>query len=165
MIEYKNKIINLLESNIKIRLATVNSAVIPRIATVGFVNDNETVYILAEKKSEQVCDVRFNNRIAFTVEERNGDEADLPAANIEAEASLIDSPYEVIVVCAKYLRKYPSLKKFPFAPGMLIVKIEPIECVYIDIAEERNSIREINCKFNLKGLFSRGIVNELFDNK
>lgn len=92
-----------------ITLATIRPDGYPRAASVGYVSDGLTLYVLAGAEAEKIADIRRCAKVSLTIQRAYEDWHKIAGLTIAATAQVIGDAAEIARVLAMFIAKYPTL--------------------------------------------------------
>src|SRR5580704_6905332 len=100
----KRKIIEILDQNRIMTVATNRPDGWPQATTVGYVNIGLTLYFLCGAQSQKAENIARDKRISLTIDHDVSDPAEIKGLSMAVEAQLLQSPAEI----SKALSLFPS---------------------------------------------------------
>lgn len=129
--EIREKVREVLDSYMLMRLATINENGLPNVRSVDFVADKENesiVYFMSFKSSNKVKELQNNNNVSIVVDrDANSMEELSQVVYVRGSGKVypIQTPEEMQKAMGLYFEKYPFLKDMPGDPSMMMIfKIE-----------------------------------------
>jgi uncharacterized protein YhbP (UPF0306 family) len=104
----KRKIIEILDQNRIMTVATNRPDGWPQATTVGYVNIGLTLYFLCGAQSQKAENIARDKRISLTIDHDVSDPAEIKGLSMAVEAQLLQSPAEI----SKALSLFPSEYEF-----------------------------------------------------
>jgi nitroimidazol reductase NimA-like FMN-containing flavoprotein (pyridoxamine 5'-phosphate oxidase superfamily) len=135
----RQRIIDVLDANRIMTLATLRPDGWPQATTVGYVNDGLQFWFLCGRDSQKAANLARDNRVSLAI---NGDPSDIMAItglSMAARAIPVDDRAEAEKVLGLMPSKYPEQKALPIAmptPGQVsLFRIQPSIVSVLDYAQ------------------------------
>jgi len=116
-------------------LATLRADGWPQATTVGYVNEELTLYVATGATAQKVLNIRHDRRVSLTIDAGKADWARLSGLSMAAVASVVDSRSQIQRVARLLKKKFPGLVDFSDPErdrGWAFLKIEPQVISVID---------------------------------
>jgi uncharacterized protein YhbP (UPF0306 family) len=130
-LEVPPPVLEFLQSQRTLTLATSSPAAVPRATTVLYVNDGPTLYFWSRATTLTARQIQQNPVVAFTVDGRSDDLNEAQGIQGLAECSVILNGEEIARVADLFGQKFPDL-----APGSTMsisfFRVTPTELQFID---------------------------------
>ena len=121
------KILDLLGQHRLMTVATNRPDGWPQATTVGYANDDFTLYFLCGPQSQKAQNIARDNRISLTVDHDVSDPMAITGLSMAAIAQPVRDPAEVSKATNLLMKRYPEYAAYP-APKpdeILIMKVLP----------------------------------------
>lgn len=109
-------------------LATIRPDGYPRAASVGYVSEGLTLYVLAGAGAEKIADIRRCAKVSLTIQRAYEDWHKIAGLTIAATAQVITDRVEIRHVLALFTAKYPALAELLPTLGteeIVVVRLQP----------------------------------------
>jgi nitroimidazol reductase NimA-like FMN-containing flavoprotein (pyridoxamine 5'-phosphate oxidase superfamily) len=133
------QIIDVLDANRIMTIATLRPDGWPQATTVGYVNDGFTFWFLCGRESQKTANLARDNRVSLTI---NGDPSDIMAItglSMAARAVPVTDRAEAEKVLRLMPSKYPETKALPVAmptpDDVSLFRIEPTVISVLDYTQ------------------------------
>lgn len=111
----RRKILNLLDQNRIMTVATVRPDGWPQATTVGYVNEGLLLYFLCAKDSQKAANLAHDNRVSLTIGHDASQLMQIEGLSMAARAEAVTDQSEAEKVLAKLPNKYPQQASLTFA--------------------------------------------------
>jgi nitroimidazol reductase NimA-like FMN-containing flavoprotein (pyridoxamine 5'-phosphate oxidase superfamily) len=131
--ESKAKIVELLQENRVMSIATIRSDGWPQATMVGYVHDDLTLYFVVARLSQKFANIAREPRVSISL----GHDAPnrLRGLSMAAHAAEVTDPAEIEHLNALLLERYPEQSIFsPREPSAAVLRATPIVVSIIDLA-------------------------------
>lgn len=121
------KILELLGQHRLMTIATNRPDGWPQATTVGYANDDLTLYFLCGPQSQKAQNIARDNRVSLTIDDDVSDPMAITGLSMAAVAEPVRDPAEVSKATSLLMRRYPEYAAYP-APKpdeILIMKVLP----------------------------------------
>ena len=121
-------ILNILDNEHDLTLATVRPDGYPQATTVSYVNDGLTIYIGTGKESQKVNNIRHNNKVSLTVNTDYQDWIHIKGLSIGGRAEILNDPDEIGRATECMLKRFPQVADWADAvqrSDIVFLKIQP----------------------------------------
>ena len=125
--EIKRKILTLLDEHRIMTIATLRPDGWPQATTVGYANDDFTIYFLCGPQSQKAQNIVRDNRVSLTIDHDVSDPMAITGLSMAAIAEPVRDPLEVSKATNLLMQRYPEYAAYP-APKpdeILIMKVLP----------------------------------------
>jgi nitroimidazol reductase NimA-like FMN-containing flavoprotein (pyridoxamine 5'-phosphate oxidase superfamily) len=109
----KKKILEILDQHRLMTVATNRPDGWPQATTVGYVNDDLTLYFLCSPQSQKANNLARDSRISLTIDHDTSDPMAILGLSMAAEAQAVTDPNEIAKALTMLPRKYPGYAAFP----------------------------------------------------
>lgn len=106
--ELRNKILTLLDQHRIMTIATLRPDGWPQATTVGYVNEDFTLYFLCGPDSQKAANLARDDRVSLTIDHDTTDLMALNGLSMAAHAQTVDDPVEAGRILQLLARKYPE---------------------------------------------------------
>ena len=123
----KAKILDLLGQHRLMTVATNRPDGWPQATTVGYANDDFTLYFLCGPQSQKAQNIGRDNRVSLTIDHDVSDPMAITGLSMAAIAQPVRDPAEVSKATNLLMKRYPEYAAYP-APKpdeILIMKVLP----------------------------------------
>lgn len=121
-------VLNIINQEHDLTLATVRPDGYPQAITVSYANDGLTIYVGTGKESQKVNNIRHNNKVSLTINTDYRDWNHIKGLSMGGIAEILSDPEEIRRASECLLRRYPQAADLAQAvqPGdMVFLRIEP----------------------------------------
>jgi nitroimidazol reductase NimA-like FMN-containing flavoprotein (pyridoxamine 5'-phosphate oxidase superfamily) len=133
--ELKSDLFAFLKTHDYLDLATVSKEGRPLVHTVAYASEGATVYFMTNRRSRKVCDIFGNPYVAYTVHDAGRDWSAIKGVQMRAKAFIARDPAEEKRAREALIEKFQMMKDAPIDPDESIIKLEPVECDYLDYSK------------------------------
>ena len=132
----KGNIVDVLESQHLMALATVRPDGYPQATTVNYIHDGLTLYFASYATSQKVGNIRINPKVSVAIASETADFYKLRGLSLSGLAKRITDKQEAEELCLRLFRRLPQSRRFvPEDPKQLAVfEIEPVAISLVDYA-------------------------------
>jgi len=109
----KSKILELLDQHRLMTVATNRPDGWPQATTVGYVNDEMTIYFLCSPQSQKAANLARDNRISLTIDQDVSDPMAITGLSMAAHAQPVTDPTEVAKAMNLLQTRYPEYAAMP----------------------------------------------------
>jgi general stress protein 26 len=130
----KQSIIDLIERESDMTIATVCPDGQPRATTVSYVNDGFVLYFGTSLNSQKVLNIQNDARISLTINRPYRFWKDIEGLSIDARATHVQSPEEFRKVSQLLFNKYPEVNEFAKADSenVVLMRVDPKRISYLN---------------------------------
>ncbi|MGN6102652.1 MAG: pyridoxamine 5'-phosphate oxidase family protein [Devosia sp.] len=132
----KQKIIDILDQNRIMSLATLRPDGWPQATTVGFAHEGLTLYFLCGRDSQKTRNLEKDDRVSLTINADVPHVMGITGVSMAARAESIKEPGEAQRILGLLIKRYPEQADFPGPPPpadtMNIVRLRPQVISLID---------------------------------
>jgi nitroimidazol reductase NimA-like FMN-containing flavoprotein (pyridoxamine 5'-phosphate oxidase superfamily) len=122
----RRQILRLLDQHRIMTLATNRSDGWPQATTVGYVNDDLTLYFLCSPESQKANNLARDGRVSLTIDHDTSDPMAITGLSMAAHAHPVRDPAEVAKALELLRRRYPEYADFLIQPDeILVFRVEP----------------------------------------
>lgn len=127
--QFKRKILALLDQHRIMTLATLRPDGWPQATTVGYVNEDLTLYFLCGLESQKAANLARDDRISLTIDHDTDDLMNITGLSMAARAQPVTESGKAEEVLRMLPRKYPEQPSFslqmPTADSVRIFRVMP----------------------------------------
>jgi nitroimidazol reductase NimA-like FMN-containing flavoprotein (pyridoxamine 5'-phosphate oxidase superfamily) len=109
----KSKILELLDQHRLMTVATNRPDGWPQATTVGYVNNEMTIYFLCSPQSQKAANLARDNRISLTIDHDVSDPMAITGISMAAHAHPVTDPTEIAKALNLVQTRYPEYAAFP----------------------------------------------------
>ncbi|HET9715706.1 MAG TPA: pyridoxamine 5'-phosphate oxidase family protein [Pseudolabrys sp.] len=106
--EIRKKILRLLEDHRIMTVATLRPDGWPQATTVGYVNEDLTLYFLCSPQSQKAQNLARDNRLSLTIDYDTPDVMAISGLSMAARAQPVEDPAEIDRIVRRLILKYPK---------------------------------------------------------
>jgi|WetSurMetagenome_2_1015567.scaffolds.fasta_scaffold54770_3 nitroimidazol reductase NimA-like FMN-containing flavoprotein (pyridoxamine 5'-phosphate oxidase superfamily) len=132
MSDLKGDVSGFLKSMDYLNLATVSREWRPLVHTVAYASDGAVAYFSTDRRSRKMEHISANPYVAYTVDSDSRDWAHMKGVQMQAKGSFVTDPLEQKKARDLMIAKFPMIANMPRDNNSVLVKLEPIECDYLD---------------------------------
>ena len=111
--DLKQQILRLLDQHRIMTIATNRVDGWPQATTVGYVNDDLTLYFLCSPQSQKASNLARDDRVSLTIDHDTSDPMTIMGLSMAAHATPVKDGAEVKKILALLLKRYPEYAGFP----------------------------------------------------
>ena len=104
----RNRILGLLEQHRKMTLATLRPDGWPQATTVGYANDDLTIYFLCGHDSQKAANLARDARVSLTIDDDTAQVMEITGLSMAARAQLVVDPAEAEKALQLMMQRYPA---------------------------------------------------------
>ena len=135
MSDLKADVSGFLKSMDYLNLATVSREWRPLVHTVAYASEGAAAYFSTDSRSRKMEHISGNPYVAYTVDSDSRDWAHMKGVQMQARASIVTDPAEQKKARDLIITKFPMVANMPQDKNVVLVKLEPIECDYLDYSK------------------------------
>jgi len=109
----KTKILELLDQNRLMTVATNRPDGWPQATMVGYVNDGLTLYFLCGAQSQKAKNLKRDSRLSLTIGQDTSDPMAITGLSMAAYAQAVEDPAEAAKMMSLLAARYPEYSAFP----------------------------------------------------
>jgi uncharacterized protein YhbP (UPF0306 family) len=140
--EVPQEVLDYLDGQKTVTLATASADGVPHASTFMFVNDGASLYFWARPTSTTANHVQANPRISFAIDEYVQDWNKAKGIQGDGECQLVSSGDEVAMAIGLFADKFPSPSSGASTTNISFFKITPTALQFIDNAGAKLSLGE-----------------------
>jgi nitroimidazol reductase NimA-like FMN-containing flavoprotein (pyridoxamine 5'-phosphate oxidase superfamily) len=103
----REKILALLSQHRKMTIATLRPDGWPQATTVGYGNDDLTIYFLCGPDSQKAANLALDDRVSLTIDDDTGQVMSIEGLSMAARAHVVTDPSEAEKALQLMIRRYP----------------------------------------------------------
>jgi nitroimidazol reductase NimA-like FMN-containing flavoprotein (pyridoxamine 5'-phosphate oxidase superfamily) len=132
----KAKILDVLEGQHLMALATVRSDGYPQATMVNYIHDGLRLYFAADATSQKAGNIKINAKVSVAIASETADFYKLRGLSLSGLAKRVADKQRVEELCLRLFRRLPQSRRFvPEDPKQLATfEIEPIAISVVDYA-------------------------------
>ena len=111
--ELKAKILEILDDNRLMTVATLRPDGWPQATTVGYANEGLEIYFLCGTDSQKATNLAHDNRVSITIDHDTTDPMAITGLSLAAHAMRIDDEAEIAKFFMLLGNKYPEYRGYP----------------------------------------------------
>jgi PPOX class probable F420-dependent enzyme len=111
---HSDKILSLLAAHRVMTIATLRPDGWPQATTVGYANENLSLYFLCGLDSQKAKNIARDGRVSLTIDHDTPQVMEITGLSMAAHASIVTDPAEAQRAIALLISRYPEQKSFPF---------------------------------------------------
>ena len=131
----RNKILDLLAKHRKMTVATLRADGWPQATTVGYGNEDLTIYFLCGRDSQKVANLARDNRVSLTIDEDIGQVMAIEGLSMGARAHLVTDGIEGEKALRLMMQRYPPQQMPLPTPNVADVSIFRVTPVVISLLD------------------------------
>ena len=123
--EIRLKILKLLDQHRIMRIATLRPDGWPQTTTVGYANDELTLYFLCAPDSQKAANLARDNRVSLTIDHDTPQVMEISGLSMAARAQAVGDAREGEKAMRMLMERYPQQSSLPFTslPSFAEVRI------------------------------------------
>ena len=126
----RTKILELLDQNRIMTIATLRPDGWPQATTVGYASEGPTIYFLCGKDSQKAANLARDDRVSLTIDHDTPQVMEITGLSMAARAQRVTDPNEGQRVLDMLMRKYPPQKtpmpmEMPKPEDVAIFRVTP----------------------------------------
>ena len=123
--EIRLKILKLLDQHRIMRIATLRPDGWPQTTTVGYANDELTLYFLCAPDSQKAANLARDNRVSLTIDHDTPQVMEISGLSMAARAQAVGDALEGEKAMRMLMERYPQQSSLPFTslPSFAEVRI------------------------------------------
>ena len=121
-------ILNIVNNEHDLTLATVRPDGYPQATTVSYANDGLTLYVGTGRQSQKVRNIKHNNKVSLTINTGYQDWDHIKGLSIGGVAEIMNDPEETGHAAECLLKRFPQVAEWAEAgrqDDIVFLKIEP----------------------------------------
>lgn len=130
----KVAIVELIEREADMTIATLTPDGSPKAATVSFVNDGLTLYFGTSSHSRKVHNIDKDNRVSLTINGPYHFWKDISGVSIDGTATVVTDPDEFRNVSLLLYEKFPRVNEFAKTENesVVLIRVDPDTLTYLN---------------------------------
>jgi uncharacterized protein YhbP (UPF0306 family) len=138
VVDVPQHVLEYLDRQPTLTLATASRGGVPRATTLTYVNDGMNVYVWTRPETTTARQMDENPAVSFAIDHYTDDWQDTKGIQCSGEVAVVLNPTELSDVVARFERKYPPLAG-TLDSGVSIFRITPRELQFIGGAQPGRS--------------------------
>src|SRR5688572_19390768 len=135
----ERKILGLLDEHRIMTIATLRPDGWPQATTVGYVNEDLTLYFLCGLESQKAKNLARDNRVSLTIDRDTADLMRITGLSMAARAHKVDERAQAERILRMFPLKYPDAPPLPFEmpqpDEIRLFRVEPTVISVLDYAQ------------------------------
>ena len=136
----RNKILTLLDQHRIMTVATLRPDGWPQATTIGYANEDLTLYFLCGLDSQKAVNLARDDRVSLTIDHDTTDLMAITGLSMAAHAQAVEDPAEAERILQMLIRKYgepdtPPPIEMPSAEEVRIFRVTPTVISVIDYSK------------------------------
>jgi PPOX class probable F420-dependent enzyme len=137
--QLERKILDLLEQNRVMSLATLRPDGWPQVTTVGFSHEGLTLYFLCGPDSQKAANLARDDRVSLTIDKDSLQVMQITGLSMAGRAQRITDPAEVTRVLPLIMQRYPEQQEFnlpmPRPEDIALYRVTPTVISVLDYSK------------------------------
>jgi nitroimidazol reductase NimA-like FMN-containing flavoprotein (pyridoxamine 5'-phosphate oxidase superfamily) len=134
--QIRQKILSLLDQHRIMTIATLRPDGWPQATTVGYANEDLTLYFLCGLDSQKAANLARDDRVSITIDHDTAQVMDITGLSMAAHAKVVADPVEADKVLRMLMLKYPEQTSLPLPmPSPADVRIFRVTPVVISVLD------------------------------
>jgi nitroimidazol reductase NimA-like FMN-containing flavoprotein (pyridoxamine 5'-phosphate oxidase superfamily) len=132
----RSKILEVLQRQHLMTLATIRPDGYPQATTVNYINDDLTLYFATDASSQKAGNIKRNNKVSVAIVDRAQDFYKLRGLSMSGTAARVSDKEQANDLALRLFRRLPQSRRFvPEDPASLaIFAITPVAIALVDYA-------------------------------
>jgi len=134
----KKKVLRLLAQHRKMTIATLRPDGWPQATTVGYGNEDLTIYFLCGRDSQKAANLARDNRVSLTIDDDTGQVMAIEGLSMAARAQVVTDPVEAEQALQLMVQRYPQQEvplPMPNAADVRIFRATPTVISLLDYSK------------------------------
>lgn len=133
----RQKILDILDQNRLVTVATLRPDGWPQATTVGYANDGLTLYFLCSPQSQKAHNLEKDDRVSLTIDHDTPDPMAITGLSMAARAALVKEPAEITKALRLLGAKYPEYASLPMPEpdAICVFRVAPMVISVLDYAK------------------------------
>jgi PPOX class probable F420-dependent enzyme len=134
----KKKILTLLARHRKMTIATLRPDGWPQATTVGYGNQDLTIYFLCGRDSQKAANLARDNRVSLTIDDDTGQVMAIEGLSMAARAQAVTDPIEADRALQLMMERYPRQEvalPMPNAADVRVFRVTPSVISVLDYSK------------------------------
>jgi PPOX class probable F420-dependent enzyme len=134
----RKKILRLLAQHRKMTIATLRPDGWPQATTVGYGNEDLTIYFLCGPDSQKAANLARDNRVSLTIDDDTGQVMAIEGLSMAARANVVSDPSEAEKALQLMMQRYPPQDvplPMPDAAELRIFRVTPTVISVLDYSQ------------------------------
>ena len=134
--EIERKIVALLDQHRIMTIATLRPDGWPQATTVGYANEDLTLYFLCGLESQKAKNLARDDRVSLTIDHDTPQVMDITGLSMAARVEAVTDPVEGQRILGLLMKKYPEQKSVPFdLPNPVDVRLFRVKPTVISVLD------------------------------
>ena len=138
--ELKKTIVQLLDQHRIMRVATLRPDGWPQTTTVGYANDDMTIYFLCGLGSQKAANLAQDDRVSLAIDDDPDQVMEIKGLSMAAHAQLVTDPAELAKAGQLLLKRYPQQIGAPpmpteLPPDVRVFRVKPAVVSILDYSK------------------------------
>ena len=135
----RDKILAILDQHRVMRIATLRPDGWPQTTTVGYANDDLTLYFLCGAESQKAANLARDNRVSLAIDDDTPQVMEITGVSMAAHAEPVTDPGQIRNVMQLLMTRYPAqigaVPEMPNPGDIRIFRVEPMVISLLDYAK------------------------------
>lgn len=134
----RKKILRLLAQHRKMTIATLRPDGWPQATTVGYGNEDLTIYFICGLESQKAANLARDNRVSLTIDDDTAQVMAIEGLSMAARAQLVSDPTEAEKALRLMMQRYPQQDvqlPMPNAADVRIFRVTPTVISVLDYSK------------------------------
>ncbi|GIL00775.1 MAG: pyridoxamine 5'-phosphate oxidase [Alphaproteobacteria bacterium] len=135
--QLRNRVLEILDANRLMTVATLRPDGWPQATTVGYASDGLELFFLCGADSQKAANLARDNRVSITVDHDVSDPMKIEGVSLAGRAEPIDGEDEVARFLALLIKKYPEYAALPQPDmaGVRCFRVRPLVISVLDYSQ------------------------------
>ena len=143
MEDIKNEIIDYLSKRKFLTLATSTQNNKPLTHPIAYVNKEQNIYFLTDKKTRKAKNIEKNPNVAYSIFDNTEHLDEIKSIQMEGKATHVIDKKERKEIIRSLNKKFPSMENMSIDPDSLVIKITPKTCFFSDYTKRFGHIDKV----------------------
>jgi nitroimidazol reductase NimA-like FMN-containing flavoprotein (pyridoxamine 5'-phosphate oxidase superfamily) len=147
--EIRRKILTLLDQHRIMTIATLRPDGWPQATTVGYANEDLTLYFLCGPDSQKAANLAQNDRVSLTIDHDTPQVMEITGLSMAARAQVVVDPAEAELALRLLMLRYPQQASIPLPmpapPDVRIFRVTPMVISVLDYSKGFGHTDLVNC--------------------
>jgi len=144
----REKILRLMAQHRKMTIATLRPDGWPQATTVGYGNDDLTIYFLCGRDSQKAANLARDDRVSLTIDDDTGQVMAIEGLSMAARAHLVTDPCEAEKALRLMMQRYPPQEAplpMPNAANVCVFRVAPTVISVLDYSKGFGHTELVTC--------------------
>jgi len=141
--DIKNEIIDYLSKRKFLTLATSTQNNKPLTHPIAYVNKEQNIYFLTDKKTRKAKNIEKNPNVAYSIFDNTEHLDEIKSIQMEGKATHVIDKKERKEIIRSLNKKFPSMENMSIDPDSLVIKITPKTCFFSDYTKRFGHIDKV----------------------